>query len=104
MSAKKTIYIIRHGETDYNKQGIIQGSGIDSSLNDTGRLQSEMFYEAYNHLHFDNIYTSALKRTQESIHPFVRAGRKYEIIPELNEINWGIFEGLKTNPESHQIY
>jgi probable phosphoglycerate mutase len=32
--SKKTIYLIRHGQTDFNKQGIVQGSGVDSSLND----------------------------------------------------------------------
>ena len=34
---EKWIYIIRHGETDYNKAGMVQGSGIDSDLNDLGR-------------------------------------------------------------------
>ncbi|MEM6877731.1 MAG: histidine phosphatase family protein, partial [Bacteroidota bacterium] len=34
---KQTVYIVRHGQTDYNLRGIVQGSGVDSSLNDTGR-------------------------------------------------------------------
>lgn len=104
MIAKKTIYIIRHGQTDYNKQGIIQGSGIDSSLNETGRQQAEQFYQAYHHISFDNIYTSELKRTQQTIEPFVREGRSFEVLPELNEINWGIFEGLKGTPDSQKVY
>lgn len=70
MSAKKTIYIIRHGETDYNKQGIIQGGGIDSSLNELGRRQAQQFYQAYHHIQFDRIYTSELKRTHQSVAPF----------------------------------
>lgn len=28
-----TLYIIRHGETDFNRKGIVQGSGVDSELN-----------------------------------------------------------------------
>lgn len=104
MSTKKTIYIIRHGETDFNKQGIIQGSGIDSDLNETGRMQADQFYKAYHHIKFDNIYTSELKRTQQSIAPFVNAGKTFESIAELNEINWGIFEGLASTPESHKVY
>ena len=104
MSTKKTIYIIRHGETDYNKQGIIQGSGIDSDLNDTGRKQANQFYKAYHHITFDQIYTSELKRTQQSVAGFVADGHRIEILPELNEINWGIFEGLKGTPDSHKIY
>lgn len=104
MSTKKTIYIIRHGETEYNKRGIIQGSGIDSDLNDTGKKQAEQFYKAYHHIHFDQIYTSELKRTQQSVDHFIQNGHNIEVIPEFNEINWGIFEGLKGTPDSHKVY
>ena len=104
MSAKKTIYIIRHGETEYNKKGIIQGNGIDSDLNDTGRQQAEQFYQAYHHIRFDQIYASELKRTQQSVAHFAKNGHSIEIVPELNEINWGIFEGLKGTPDSHKVY
>jgi len=40
----KTIYFIRHGETEYNKLGIVQGSGVDSELNENGRAQAQAFY------------------------------------------------------------
>ena len=40
----KEIYIIRHGETELNRLGIVQGRGVDSDLNDTGRAQAEAFY------------------------------------------------------------
>ncbi len=104
MSTKKTIYIIRHGETEYNKQGIIQGSGVDSSLNDLGRRQAEQFHKAYYHIAFDHIYTSQLRRTQESVAPFAAAGYSTEAIAEFNEIDWGIFEGKKSTPDSHKLY
>lgn len=104
MSAKKTIYIIRHGETDYNKQGIIQGGGIDSSLNELGRRQAQQFYKAYHHIQFDRIYTSELKRTHQSVAPFLNAGYRHHILSELNEINWGVFEGLKGNAASKEVY
>lgn len=104
MSAKKTIYIIRHGETDYNKKGIIQGSGIDSDLNETGVKQAEQFYQAYHHITFDQIYTSELKRTQQSVQLFIDSGNSIEVMPEFNEINWGIFEGEVGTPDSHKIY
>ena len=93
MTTKKTIYLIRHGETDYNKNGIIQGSGINSSLNENGLLQAKLFYMAYKHIKFDKIYISELNRTFQSVHPFIKDGYKYEQLPELNEINWGMMEG-----------
>jgi broad specificity phosphatase PhoE len=43
----KELYIIRHGETDLNKQGIVQGRGINSDLNDTGRAQAAAFFKMY---------------------------------------------------------
>ncbi len=104
MSTKKTIYIVRHGETEYNKQGIIQGSGIDSDLNETGRKQADQFHQAYHHIQFDAIYTSELKRTQQSVAAFVAGGMSIRILSELNEINWGVFEGLKGTPDSHKVY
>jgi broad specificity phosphatase PhoE len=104
VSTKKTIYIIRHGETDYNKEGIIQGSGIDSDLNKTGQLQADMFYNYYRHIEFDQIYTSDLKRTKQSVLPFRKAGYSTQPISELNEINWGYFEGLKGDAKNHEVY
>ena len=100
MTAKKTIYIIRHGETDYNKRRIIQGQGIDSVLNDTGHKQAFQFYRAYHHIPFDVIYTSSLRRTQQSVQDFIEAGFKQKIMPEFDEISWGIFEGLLGDFES----
>lgn len=104
MNAKKTIYIIRHGETDYNKRGIIQGSGVDSDLNDMGRLQASKFHQAYHHIAFDKVYSSELKRTIQSVEPFIDQGHSHEVMPEFNEINWGIFEGKVSTPESHRHY
>ena len=49
----KTIYLIRHGETEFNRMGIVQGSGIDSDLNETGILQARAFFETYRHITFN---------------------------------------------------
>ncbi|MBR9861278.1 histidine phosphatase family protein [bacterium] len=104
MSAKKTIYLIRHGETDYNRKGIIQGSGVDSDLNERGLEQAAKFYQAYHHLPFDKVYSSQLKRTVQSVKHFIDAGFPHEKVPEFNEINWGIFEGLESTPDYHKMY
>jgi probable phosphoglycerate mutase len=39
----KDIYLIRHGETDYNRMGVVQGSGIDADLNELGQRQAQAF-------------------------------------------------------------
>jgi probable phosphoglycerate mutase len=89
----KNIYIIRHGETDYNRHFYLQGSSINSSLNEKGNIQSIAFYDSYKHIDFDKIYTSVLKRSIESVQLFINRGIEAEQHEELNEINWGVMEG-----------
>jgi len=99
-SMTKTLYIVRHGQTDLNKRGIIQGRGMDTDLNDEGRRQAQLFFEAYKNTAFDKIYISALKRTQQSIQLFIDMGIPYEKLPGLDELGWGIHEGQPSTPEN----
>jgi broad specificity phosphatase PhoE len=100
----KKIYIVRHGQTDLNLKGIVQGSGVDSSLNDTGRAQASAFFDAYRHIPFDKVYTSVLKRSQESVEKFIAAGISTEALSGLNEISWGKKEGQPITPEEDEYY
>ncbi|MEZ0542344.1 histidine phosphatase family protein [Fibrella arboris] len=95
--AHKDIYIIRHGETDYNRRGIVQGSGVDADLNEMGRAQAMAFFQAYQHVPFAKIYTSTLVRTYQTVEPFIELGIPYEKLSGLNEISWGIMEGKIPN-------
>ncbi len=101
---KRDFYIIRHGETEYNKLGIVQGSGVDMPLNDLGKSQAQKFYNRYKEIQFDKIYTSALIRTQQSIMPFIAAGHTFESNAALNEISWGVFEGKPQSPAEREKY
>lgn len=92
------IYFVRHGETDYNKQQIVQGSGIDSSLNDMGRSQASALFEKYKEVPFDLVFTSALQRTQQTAQHFIDKPIPHISTPDLNEINWGVHEGQKSTP------
>ncbi|MCX2745271.1 histidine phosphatase family protein [Mangrovivirga sp. M17] len=100
----KTIYIIRHGETDYNKNGIVQGSGINASLNEQGVAQAEAFFDHYKDSGFEKVYTSDLVRTIESVTGFINLGIDHEIVEDLREINWGSKEGKKVSVEDKSDY
>jgi probable phosphoglycerate mutase len=102
--ARKTIYLTRHGQTDYNQRMIVQGSGIDSDLNDTGREQAQRFHRAFQHVPFSAIYVSQLKRTHQTIAPFVQQIGTPIILPELNEISWGILEGKEPTTECYDQF
>lgn len=101
---QKTLYIVRHGQTDLNKQGIVQGRGRDTDLNDEGRRQAQQFYAAYKHVPFNKIYISKLKRTQQSIQQFIDLGIPYEKLEGLDELAWGIYEGQPSTPENKAAF
>jgi phosphoserine phosphatase len=100
----KTIYILRHGQTDFNLQGIVQGGGVDTSLNETGRQQAKAFHAAYGHLPFETVLTSRLKRTHQTVAPFLESGLPWEQFADLNEMGWGDHEGKASTPSSHAEY
>jgi broad specificity phosphatase PhoE len=100
----KKVYLIRHGQTDYNLQHIVQGSGVDAPLNATGLWQAEQFYKHFSHIPFDRIYTSVLQRAQQSVAGFIQDGCQWEAHSGLNEINWGDREGTKITLEEDQYY
>jgi len=87
------LYIIRHGETEYNASGRIQGRGIDSSLNERGMQQAEAFLRAYPPAFFDVVYCSTLKRSKQTIQGYLDAGLPHTEMAALDEFNWGEVEG-----------
>ena len=91
------LYLLRHGQTDFNLQDKVQGSGHDTSLNDTGKAQALAFHRHYAGDPFDAFYCSALQRSRQTLEPFIQdpyyQGIKLHERSGLNEFNWGIFEG-----------
>jgi len=100
----KKVYLVRHGQTDFNLRNIVQGSGVDTDLNDLGRSQAQAFFAAYKHIPFDKIYTSALKRSQQSVQHFIDLGIPSLALAGLNEISWGTKEGHRVTPEEDEYY
>lgn len=100
----KIIYIIRHGQTEYNRKGLVQGSGIDSDLNDVGRQQADLFFQKHKETKFDKVYTSMLKRTHQSVKNFLDLELEWEKLVGLNEVSWGDKEGRPLTKEDNKIY
>ncbi|NGP77115.1 histidine phosphatase family protein [Balneolaceae bacterium YR4-1] len=88
------IYIARHGETKYNREGKMQGRGIDAPLNKTGRLQARAISDELKDKSIDHIFSSSLVRSMETAEIVAWTFRmKYHSYPELDEMNFGKFEG-----------
>lgn len=100
----KKIYLVRHGQTDFNLKGVVQGSGIDAPINATGQAQALAFFESYKEIQFDQIYHTALIRTKQSIQQFIDLGIPTRALTVLNEISWGDYEGTPMTPDENEYY
>ncbi len=88
-------YAIRHGETDNNKKGIVQGAGTNSSLNKTGEQQAKDLSKKLLNLNIDIIYSSDMIRsiqTTEIINELLQ--RHVFYTPLLRETHYGEIEGM----------
>lgn len=99
------LFILRHGETEYNRLGLIQGSGIDSELNETGRRQARSFFDRYQHIPFQLVVTSALRRTHQTVEPFlIEKNIPWIQTADINEISWGDQEGIAPDEAYLETY
>ena len=89
------IVIVRHGETEYNKLGIIQGQS-QVPLNERGRAQAAEVAEFLKHEEFNYLYCSGLKRAQDTAE-IINKSLNLRIIADnrLNERNYGTWENKK---------
>ncbi|MDO4377522.1 MAG: histidine phosphatase family protein [Erysipelotrichia bacterium] len=87
------IYIMRHGQTDWNINHKVQGL-TDIPLNSTGIAQAQEAFEKLKNIHFDYVYCSPLTRTKQTA--ALVTGNKYPIIvdPLLIERDFGDLEGV----------
>ena len=60
------MYLIRHGETDWNVRGKIQGGGYDIPLNANGRRQAHTVARELQDIHWDIIASSDMHRARET--------------------------------------
>lgn len=103
MNNTTTFYIVRHGETDGNAQGILQGHK-DFHLNENGINQARTRAQELKKVHFDLVFSSDLLRAHKTAqiialeHDLVVSTTK-----ALRERNFGIFEGVSMNSFTDEV-
>lgn len=88
------IYIVRHGETIWNKEGKMQGQ-LDSDLSEEGIMQAEKLSLRLKDLEFEKIYSSNSGRAIKTAKILI-ANKDQEIIKSdlIKEIHMGIWQGM----------
>ena len=95
-SAERLIYIVRHGATDWNQSGRIQGH-IDIPLNETGRAQARIVSRRLAAFGATALCSSDLLRAYETAQIIGQTtGLRVLQEPELREINFGVWQGLSS--------
>ena len=89
-----TLLLVRHGETDWNAEGKLQGH-TDRPLNDYGRRQARALAERLAGEEIEAVYASDLSRARETAEILgAQLGLPVAVDPDLREKNWGNWEGL----------
>lgn len=88
-----TIYLARHGQSEWNNQQRVTGQ-LDPALSPKGMEQSRALAQCLEHDQLEAIYTSALRRTQDTARATAVAKRlAIQSLPALNEIHLGVLQG-----------
>lgn len=91
-----TFYIIRHGETEFNIQGIMQGNTSDSPLTKQGENQASQVAKELSQINFDKVFSSDLLRAKRTAE-IITLERKLAVkaTQALREQSYGKYEGGK---------
>ena len=88
-----TLYLVRHGETEWNKSGMVMGQS-DSPLTETGLEQAKTTARELKDIHFDAIFSSDLHRAKRTAE-IIKLERQLAIQTSkaLRERTYGSWEG-----------
>lgn len=89
------LFIARHGETDYNKRGLLQGRGVDEPLNETGETQARMLADYLCNYEATKLISSSLTRAWQTASFYEeRTSLRIQKNNGLDEMDFGDFEGV----------
>ena len=90
----KTLYLMRHGQTLFNKRHLIQG-WCDSPLTELGIYQAQIAgnYFKENGIQFDQAFSSTSERACDTLEIATGGKIPYQRVKGLKEWNFGTFEG-----------
>lgn len=104
MNNLTTIYVVRHGEAEFNAKRMIGGTFEPNPLTPEGRKQALKLAKSIENIQIDKIYSSDLSRAKQTAQIIAsKMGLPIEIEKLLRERSWGSLQG-KTFEEAKRIY
>ncbi|MDZ7717242.1 MAG: histidine phosphatase family protein [Balneolaceae bacterium] len=98
------LFIARHGETDYNRKGLLQGRGIDAPLNELGKSQAKYLSEYLATYEATSIISSSLTRAWQTASFYEeKTDLTVQKNKDLDEMDFGDFEGVYMNEISKEL-
>lgn len=94
MENKLELYFVRHGETEWNKEGRLQG-WLDSALTHNGIHQIKRLREHLYGIEFQQLYASTSKRSYETATLLVGEHSQIKTDTRLQEIHLGGWQGKR---------
>ena len=100
------IYVIRHGETNANKEGVLQGAS-NWPLNDFGIKLAEITGNNMRNIKFDACFSSPLDRAKQTAQIILKNSGNEDVEIQydkrIQELNMGIYEGKKIEPGQKEV-
>ncbi len=90
-----SLYLIRHGRTEWNRLWRIQGD-LDVPLDEEGRRQAGALAKALEAVPLRMVYASPMQRAVETASAIAAGhGLPLQLDPRLKERNWGQYQGMR---------
>jgi probable phosphoglycerate mutase len=101
---KTLVYLVRHGETFWNREQRLQGQ-LDSPLTEEGIRQTTALADKLSDIRFDAVYSSDLERARRTTHILTSRSNNIPIIYDdrIRERHFGSFQGLTWDEISQQF-
>ena len=97
-----SLYIVRHGQTEFNLDRKIQG-WCDSPLTNFGIEQAKAAGEYFKDIELDHLYSSTSERCCDTLEIVTDNRMPYIRLKGLKEMNFGTFEGESDREEIWNI-
>lgn len=102
--SKIHLFVARHGETEYNRTGKLQGRGIDAPLNELGESQAKQLADYLTNYEATSIISSSLTRAWQTASFYEeKVDLSLQKNKDLDEMDFGDFEGISMKEIAQEL-